>query len=165
MNDGLGKKAEKKIKEWLDKPELGYSFDRIYDQQSGFYGSRNICDFICYKHPYMFYIESKATWKDRFDFSLITQVQHDGLLNKSEIDGVYGLVIVLFASYQRAFILDIREIKKLEDAGTKSLNIKKIDKWSIKYSEIKTIPSRKELLDYGGMLTDYIGGIYEKKNS
>lgn len=30
----------------------------------------------------------------------------------------------------------------------KLLNIKKIDKWTIPYSEIKTTPSRKQLLDY-----------------
>ena len=64
----LGKKAEAKIELWLDHPELGYSFDRIPDQMTGYYMvSRNICDFICFKSPYQYYIESKATWKDRFD--------------------------------------------------------------------------------------------------
>ena len=33
-DDGLGKKAEQKIKEWLDRPEDGYSFDRIPDQMT-----------------------------------------------------------------------------------------------------------------------------------
>ena len=47
-NDGLGKEAEKKIREWLDKPEDGYSFDRIPDQMTGFYGSKNMCDFTCF---------------------------------------------------------------------------------------------------------------------
>ena len=58
MQDKLGKDAEAKITEWLDKPEEGYSFDRIYDQMTGFWGSSNICDFICFKSPYMYYIES-----------------------------------------------------------------------------------------------------------
>ena len=44
-NDGLGKAAEAKIKQWLDRPDSGYSFDRIPDQLSGMYGSKNICDF------------------------------------------------------------------------------------------------------------------------
>ena len=31
MNDNVGKQAEQKIREWLDKPEDGYSFDRVPD--------------------------------------------------------------------------------------------------------------------------------------
>ena len=64
VNDTLGKEAEGKIKIWLDKPEQGYCFDRIPDQMTGFFGSKNICDFTCFKSPYFFYIESKATWED-----------------------------------------------------------------------------------------------------
>lgn len=148
----LGKKAEGKVKEWLDRPDDGYSFDRIKDQMTGFYGSSNICDFTCFKSPNMYYIESKATWADRFDFNMLTQTQHDGLLAKSNIRHVYGIVIVLFATYQRAFVIDIREIKRLEDKGVKSVNIKKIDKWELLYQEIETVPSRKQLLDYTGDL-------------
>ncbi len=153
MNDGLGKEAEAKIWKWLDRPEDGYSLDRVYDQMSGFYGSKNICDFTCFKQPYMYYIESKATWSDRFDFNMITENQHNGLINKSKVDGCYGIVIILFASHQRAFIIDINEIKSLEDTGKKSININKIGEWGIKYKEIETIPNnRKTFLDYTGEL-------------
>lgn len=169
-DSSIGKEAEKKIKEWLDRPEDGYSFDRIPDQMTGFYQvSRNICDFTLFKYPYMYYIESKATWEDRFNFNMLTNTQHDGLLYKSRISGVFGVVIVLFASYKRAFIVDIRLIKALKDAGIKSLNIKKIDSqnWieslsqkfgiDFKIAEIQTIPNnRKKLLDYSGEMPDYV---------
>jgi penicillin-binding protein-related factor A (putative recombinase) len=149
ITDTLGKDAEKKIQEWLDRPEEGYCFDRIPDQLTGFYGSKNICDFTLFKSPYMYYIESKATWNDRFDFSMITEYQHDNLLEKSKIENVYGIIILLFATYKRAFWIDINEIKKLEDSGKHSLNINKIDKWGIQYQEITTVPNnRKKLLDY-----------------
>lgn len=151
VDTSIGKKAEAKIKEWLDRPEEGYCFDRIPDQMTGFYGSKNICDFTLFKSPNMYYIESKATWEDRFDFSMLTPTQHNGLLEKSKIPNVYGVVIVLFAHHQRAFIIDINEIKRLEDSGKKSLNINKIDKWGIIYTEIQTIPNnRKTYLDYTG---------------
>lgn len=151
VDTSIGKKAEAKIKEWLDKPEEGYCFDRIPDQMTGFYGSKNICDFTLFKSPNMYYIESKATWEDRFDFSMLSSTQHDGLLEKSKIPNVYGVVIVLFAHHQRAFIIDINEIKRLEDSGNKSINIKKIDNWGITYTEVQTIPnSRKTFLDYTG---------------
>ena len=157
MNDGLGKEAEQKIREWLDRPEDGYSFDRIPDQLSGFYGSKNICDFICFKSPYIYYIESKATWEDRFSFNMLTETQHKGLMDKTKISNVFGLVIVLFASYKRAFVFHIENIDMLEKQGIKSLNIKKIDKWPIPYKELKTVPnSRKKHLDYTGELEEYI---------
>jgi len=165
MADSLiGKDAEKKIKEWLDHKEKGYCFDRIKDQMTGFFGSQNICDFTLYKYPYKYYIESKATWEDRFDFSMISEYQfhgndtEDGMVEKAMIPGVYGLVIVLFASYQRAFVISILEIERLRSQGIKSLNITKIDKWpSLQYKEIRTIPNnRKKLLDYEGEIEEYI---------
>ena len=147
----LGKAAEAKIKEWLDRPEEGYSFDRIPDQMNGFYQSCNICDFILFKSPYMYYIESKATYSDRFDFSMISDYQKENLLKKSNIDHVYGCILVLFARYQKAFILNIKHIKQLEMNNKHSLNIKKISSWEIPYFEISTIAnSRKKLLDYTG---------------
>ena len=159
-DDGLGKKAEEKIKDWLNHPELGYSFDRIPDQMSGYYAvSRNICDFICFKSPNQYYIESKSTWNDRFDFINISDTQSNGLYDKSKISNCFGLIILLFATYKRAFVFDIRDIRLLQEHNIKSLNIKKISKWKIPYEEIETIQSRKELLDYASdfeMLIDYL---------
>lgn len=158
MSDTLiGKQAEAKIEEWLDRPDEGYSFDRIKDQMTGYWGSKNICDFACFRSPYLWYIESKATWEDRFDFNMITDTQHDGLMAKSKINNVFGVVIVLFVSYKRAFIIDINEIERLCQSGKKSINIKEIDCWGLKYSEISTIPNnRKKMLDYTGELEDHI---------
>lgn len=157
----LGKNAERKIKSWLNKGDGKSSFDRIPDQMTGFYGSSNICDFIYFKTPSLYYIESKATWHDRFDFSMLSQIQFDGLKEKSQIDGCYGLVIVLFATYKRAFIFDIRDIASGKDHGIKSLNIKKIDKWDVNFAEIQTKPSRKQLLDYDDDLERLISVIKE----
>lgn len=156
MNDDLGKQAERKIREWLDKPEDGISFDRIPDQMTGFYGSKNICDFTCFKSPFMYYIESKATWNDRFDFSMITDTQREGLLKKSRIPFVRGIVIVLFASYKRAFMIDIRSIVKSIESRNKSVNINRLNKSQVRMSEIETIQnSRKTFLDYKGDIEEY----------
>ena len=157
MNDGLGKKAESKLKTWLDRPEAGYSVDRIPDQMTGqFITSRNICDFTCFKSPNYYYIESKATREDRFDFAMITETQLTGLCKKATIAHVYGWVIVLFATHQRAFVLTAIDIQKSIDIGIKSINIKKIDTWPLSYKELRTIPSRKQLLDYIGEIEEYI---------
>ena len=156
MNDGLGKKAEQKIKEWLDRPKDGYSFDRIPDQMSGMYGSSNICDFVLFKSPNQYYIESKATYEDRFDFAQITDNQRTKLLEKSQIKHVFGLVIVLFATYKRAFVLDIQDVQKMIDSGKKSINIKKIESWPVQFTEIRTIENKRKIfLDYAGEIEDY----------
>lgn len=156
----FGKTAEKRIFAWLDRPENGYSMDRIYDQMSGFYMvSRNISDFHCYKYPYEYYIESKATLHDRFDFNQLTDVQRIGLRKKSDIKGCYGLVVVLFVEYKRAFMINIRDITEDTPSANltiKSININKVDKWGIPYKEIRTIPSRKQILDYTGEIEEYI---------
>lgn len=165
MNDRLGKEAENRIKQWLDRPMQGYCFDRLPDQMTGFYGSRNICDFTLFKSPNFYYIESKATWNDRFDFKMITEFQMKHMLEKSLISGVISIVIVLFATHQRAFILPIQEIDQLISNGIKSLNITKIDKWNCKYIEIPTIPSKKKLLVYTSDIEILIKRLYENENN
>lgn len=160
----FGKVAEQRIRTWLDRPQDGYSFDRIPDQMNGFYMvSRNICDFVCYKYPNTYYIESKATIHDNFAFSQLTDVQRIGLRKKANIKGCYGVVIVLFVEYKRAFIINIKDITDdtpEANLTTKSINIKKIDKWTIPYLEIETIPSRKQILEYTGEFPD-LGGTDE----
>ena len=166
-DDGLGKEAETRIREWLDVPLEGYSFDRIPDQMTGYYMvSRNICDFHCYKYPEMYYIESKATWSDRFDFSMLSDTQYKGLLKKSMIPGCHGLVIVLFATQQIAVILDIRDIHHLmEKKNKKSVNVKKLGAWNIPYAQIKTVPSRKKLLNYEGSFQELVNELEQMRST
>ena len=156
MNDTLGKQAEAKIEQWLDVPEAGYCFDRLKDQMSGLWGSKNICDFTVLYLLICGILKAKLLGKIDLIFSMITDYQRENLLEKSKIDHVFGVIIVLFASYKRAFMIDINEIQRVSDSGQKSLNIKKIAKWPLKYVEIKTIPNnRKKLLDYEGDINTY----------
>lgn len=163
----LGKKAEGKVREWLDLPESGHDFNRIPDQLSGFYGSKNICDFYMYKYPYMYYIESKASYNDNIPFSMITEYQRTEMFKRSKIFGVRSIVVFLYATYKRAFMLDIRDIQhQLDDPkGAKSLNIKKIEKWPVPHVEILTVPSRKELLDYTGDIEELTSQLEEIRNN
>ncbi len=151
MNDDIGKRAEKKLKEWLDRPDKGWCFYRIPDQMTGWYGSNNPCDFIFYRYPNIIFLESKATYHDRFDFSSITDYQRSELTKKSTIGGVYGYVAVLFATHRRAFFFDIRDINKMWDEGHKSVNVNNVKNWTIPYREIEMEEnSRKLIPDYKG---------------
>jgi len=107
-----------------------------------------MCDFLLYKYPHFYPLECKSTYADRFDFGMLTEIQHDEMIKAAQVEGIKSYVVVLFASYKRAFLLNILDIEKLEKQGKKSVNIKKLSKWPIPYIEIKTIPSRKALLDY-----------------
>lgn len=161
-DDNLGKNAEAKIKLWLDHPEDGLAFYRIKDQMTGFKQSANPCDFIVFRSPNQYFIESKSTWGDRFDYANITKYQREKLFEYSKIDHVYGLVTILFASYQRCFMFRIQDILLHIAEGKKSINIKKLDSWLLPYAEIQTTPSRKELLDYRGNIEDYLAEIESK---
>lgn len=143
-----GKKAEAKLKEWLNRPEEGFWFYRIPDQLTGFYGSANPCDFLLYRYPKMYCIESKCTYDDRFSFTMITDYQKEHLLEFSKVNGITSYIAVLFATQQELYLIDINDIKKVEESGKKSLNIKKKVQWNIPYIQVRTLPSRKAMLDY-----------------
>lgn len=154
----LGKIAEARLQTWLDHPEKGYCLDRIKDQMSMYAHSTNICDYTLFKAPFFYYIESKETETDRFDFSKIkgfpdgdNKTQFGGLLEKSKITNVFAVIVVCFSTHKRSFIFNINEIDRIYKEGKKSININ--DMSGISYREIETIPNkRKKYLDF-----DYTG--------
>ena len=92
MGENRGKKFENVIKTAFEKVD-GVSIDRLHDQTTGFKGSSNICDFIVYKEPNEFYIECKSVHGASLPFSNITDKQWQGMLEKSQIEGVFAGVI------------------------------------------------------------------------
>ena len=92
MSANRGKQFEDVIRQSFEKVP-GVSIDRLHDQTTGFKGSQNICDFIVYKEPYEYYIECKSVHGNTLPFSNITDTQWNGLLQKSQIEGVFAGVI------------------------------------------------------------------------
>jgi hypothetical protein len=92
MADNLGKKFENVIKKSFLKVS-DVSIDRLHDQTNGFRGSQNICDFIVYKKPYEYYIECKSVHGASLPLDNITDTQWNGLLQKSQIEGVFAGII------------------------------------------------------------------------
>ena len=60
MSINYGKQFEQRFKEDFIKSFSECSVDRLYDSVSGMYGVKNICDYICYAYPNIFYIECKS---------------------------------------------------------------------------------------------------------
>ena len=102
----------------------GVSLDRLPDPMMGYKGIRNICDFIVYRIPYQFYVECKTVKGNTFPLGNITQNQWDGLLEKSKISGVKGIVLLWFSEHDTVVALSIEYLDGLRRSGYKSFNIK-----------------------------------------
>ena len=131
-----GKQFEEVIKKSFEKvPEV--SIDRIPDQMSGYYGSKNICDFVIYRQPKLLYIECKAVYGNTFPLSRLTDNQFWGLLEKSKIGGVRAGVIIWFIDKDVTQYVPISVIDNY-----KNLNIKSI-RWDDPNPKIKYIQGTK----------------------
>lgn len=109
MAENRGKKFENIVKEsFLKVPNV--SIDRLHDQTTHWKGSQNICDFIVYKEPYEYYIECKSVHGASLPFSNITDTQWSGLLQKSQIEGVFAGVICWWIDKNRTFFLPIQKL-------------------------------------------------------
>ena len=120
MSENRGKKFENVIKESFLKVQ-DVSIDRLHDQTNGFKGSQNICDFIVYKEPYEYYIECKSVHGNTLPFSNITDTQWNGLLKKSQIEGVFAGVICWWIDKDVTKFIPIESLSWLELIGYKSI--------------------------------------------
>ena len=115
-----GKDFEKLIKESFESiPNV--SVDRLHDQMNGYAGSCNICDFIVYKKPLIYYIECKTVHGNTLPFSNITKNQWNGLLNKSRIDGAIAGVMCWWVDKDVTKFLPIQLLENLKRHDDKSI--------------------------------------------
>ena len=120
MTVNRGKNFELVIREAFEKvPNV--SIDRLHDQTNGWKGSTNICDFIVYKEPYEYYFECKSVHGNTLPFSNITDTQWNGLLQKSQIEGVFAGVICWWIDKDVTKFIPIESLSWLELIGYKSI--------------------------------------------
>ena len=145
MKVSRGKQFEEAIKAAFIK-HSDISLDRFPDPMAGYAGIRNICDFGVYKYPFQYYFECKAFSGNTLNFSsAITKDQWDGLVEKAEIPGVVAGIIVWFIEHDITAFVPIQELKRIRDAGAKSLNIKDINENKVIHF---TVPGRKKRILY-----------------
>lgn len=121
-----GKQFEEKIKEGFLKCEE-VSIDRVNDQMSGYKGSANICDFISYKKPNLFYLECKAVHGNTLNLSSdITKNQWDGLLKKTAIDGIIAGYMIWFVDHDVTLFVGSQTLR-VHRIDNKSLNINHLE--------------------------------------
>jgi recombination protein U len=76
--------------------EQGFYVQRLYDQMSFLRGSKNPCDYIVYKYPYMVLMEMKTTAGASMPLKNISEFQMQSLNDAFLVKGVIGLYIIWF---------------------------------------------------------------------
>lgn len=138
MSDNKGKAFEAKFKQDFASTVLNSSIDRIYDVVSGYKSIKNICDFIGYKYPNIFYLELKSHKGASLPFANITQ--YDKLKAKVGIPGVRAGIILWLYEKDMVMYIPISIITKMKADGKKSVGLKSIEEGY----NIKIIPSIKK---------------------
>ena len=133
-----GKQFEQKFKEdFLKVPNA--TLDRLYDTTFGYKSISQICDFIGYIEPNIFYLECKSTQGNTFAISKLTQ--YDKLKEKVGIQGVRTGVIIWFYDHSKVIYAPISTITTLIADGKKSINIKMLGE---KLYNLIEVPSKKK---------------------
>jgi len=129
MATNRGKDFENVIREsFLQVPNT--SVVRLADPVQGYLGIRNHCDFIVYHKPYEYHIECKSVHGNTLSihsndpkkkYGNITNNQWEGLLEKSEIDGIVAGVLVWWIDRDVTRFVPIKVLSEMRKHDKKSL--------------------------------------------
>lgn len=150
-----GKKFEERFKkDWIDSVKESFIY-RLNDQMSGYMGSSNICDFICYNYPNIFIIDCKSIQGNTLPFSDLRQ--YDKMLEYKNIKGLYVGFIVWFVDHDRVLWIPIQTMEKIKGEGLKSFNIRKmVDPADYFFLEIPSYKMRTFMKsDYNALIKYY----------
>lgn len=143
-----GKDFELKFKKDILDSIPNSSVDRLYDPMGYYSGVSNICDFIFYHEPNIFYLELKSHKGASIPFKNVTQ--YEKLREKVGIPGVRaGVIIWLYEKDNAIFYLPISTIEQMKNDGEKSFGIRHLN--NNKYFYLN-FPSKKKRVFYD---TDY----------
>ena len=132
-----GKQFEEKFKkDFSSIPDS--SVDRLYDVTTGYKNIKQVCDFIAYFYPTIFYIECKSHKGASLPLSNITQ--YESLKTKVGIRGVRSGVVRWLYEKDKVFYIPTRTITQLKEDGEKSVGLRHIGKYDI--FEIPSVKKR-----------------------
>lgn len=168
MAQNRGKEFEKVIEDaFLRVPEV--SVDRLHDQMNGYAGSQNICDFIVYKKPYEYYIECKTVHGNTLSiysnpkpdkrgklhgfYGNITDTQWNGLIEKSNIEGVFAGIVCWWVDKDITLFMPIQTLVAERKSGKKSVRFDSFDIY-VNYEAIK-IEGRKKRVFFDYDMTQF----------
>ena len=138
MSVNRGKEFEAKLKSDFLSTVPNSTIDRLYDPVAGYVSISNICDFIGYSRPNIFYLEAKSHKGASLPFDNITQ--YDKLKDKVGIPGVRCGVVLWLYEKDIVMYIPISTIIKMKADGKKSVGLKALNEGY----NIKIIPSIKK---------------------
>ena len=106
----------------------------------GYKSISQICDFIGYIFPNIFYLECKSDKGNTFPIKNLTQ--YNKLLSKVNIPGVRAGAVIWFIDHGRVLYVPISTITKLIEDNKKSVNINTIFTKGYKVYEIPSVKKR-----------------------
>ena len=137
MATNYGKPFEQKFRsDWLKIPNS--TIDRLYDVTMGYKRVKQVCDYIGYVYPNIFYLEAKSTHGNTFNFNKLTQ--YKSLVEKVGIVGARVGVVIWFVDHSKVVYAPIATITKMKADGKKSINIRDLEGYNIK--EIPSVKKR-----------------------
>lgn len=119
-----GKQFESKFKEDFLKTVPNSTIDRLYDVVMGYKAITQVCDYIGYSKPCIYYLELKSHGGAAIPFDNISQ--YEKLLNKVGIPGVRCGVILWLTEKDRVFYIPVKTIQEMKDDGKKSVGLKAV---------------------------------------
>ena len=137
MSRDFGKAFEERFKEDFLKTVPNCSLDRIYDVSMGYKSVSNICDYIGYSYPNIFYLECKSHKGASIPFEDIPQ--YDKLVDKVGIPGVRSGVVLWLYEKDIVMYIPIATITEIKKTGEKSVGIRHLNDYNI-----KVVPSVKK---------------------
>lgn len=142
MRHNYGKEFERQVKQDLEKV-IGADVYRIPDQQSGYFGSKNLADFMVYRYPNHYYFECKTVHGNTLNFQRITPNQWQGLLHKSKIVGNVCGILCWYIEKDVTLFLPIEFLEELKKIGQKSVRYDTLLN-PVYFQEIKWKPVKVE---------------------
>lgn len=119
-----GKDFEEHFKQQM--VNANFDTNRVCDNTAGYVGGRNICDFITYVYPSIFYFELKTTKGNTLPFSNITDTQYSGLIEKEKVKGAGAGLIIWYLERDKTYFVSAGLMQQLRNEGNKSINIKQL---------------------------------------
>lgn len=124
-NAPTGKAFESHFKAGWDKCFPDGTLIRLYDITMGYKNIDNICDFIGYDYPNIFFLECKTHAGASIPFTKISQ--YDKMLRVAGAKGVRSGVVLYLYDKQKVFYIPVNTIRKMKEDGKKSVGIKAIE--------------------------------------
>lgn len=133
-----GKQFEDIIKNCFEKVP-GTVVVRVHDQTTGFYGSKNPCDFLIYRKPLFMALECKTVHGNTLPFSNITDFQWEHLVKMGSVPGVLAGIICWWVDHDVTLFIPIQKLQEYKETGFKSVRFDIFDN-----AGVYQIPGKKK---------------------